>query len=454
MTGRHNRRNWQWYWLEVGICLAALAVSAFAQCPVSNPDDDLPPPLPSVTSSTRTGEPRIPESGYLSNASYASTYFGFVIDLPIEVDGHRIMMPLMPPGQHALLALGFQEGRRSGTLLITASEPKNAFQEMTEEERKAEFQAWAKNETPAIQPIRPPDELMRTGHWYHISKHSGDVTTVQYWTFIKNYLIRVKVASNDAAFLRKTKEAVSGVKFYCAQEDGTLINEDGKIVPTPGEGYQGPTIPSALVDAALADKPALDFIERGEFAKGVYRNDEMGLIYAYPAMWDADHEDPAPTAKDDAAQRTWDVLEACSLLLLRLFPERNSHEQRITLRAVDQTCLGLPAPMSATDHFGAEELGAYLQMLGAFGEVRSSRTVLQDERLFAVYSGVAPEHSDAEALGQRRMEAMTVTRHRKLLLIWAWIAPSSAELKAIPATTVTFEDGPAVQLRADAIEKP
>ena len=60
------------------------------------------------------------------------------------------------------------------------------------------------------------------------------MTSVQYWTFIKNYLVRVKVASNDGAFLRKTKEAVEGVKFYCALEDGTLINDQGKVVPTPG----------------------------------------------------------------------------------------------------------------------------------------------------------------------------------------------------------------------------
>ena len=92
------------------------------------------------------GEPRLPESGYLSKTSYASTYFGFVIDLPIALDGHRVMLPLMPPGQHALLAIGFQEGRRSGTLLITASEPPNPLHEMSEEERKAEFQAWAKGE--------------------------------------------------------------------------------------------------------------------------------------------------------------------------------------------------------------------------------------------------------------------------------------------------------------------
>src|SRR5208283_628664 len=136
MDGRWRRQGER-------MLLALLVVLSFAcgmaaQCPVSNPDDDLPPPLPLVTSSTREGEPQIPESGRLSNSYYTSTYFGFVIELPIAVDGHRIMMPLMPEGQHALLALGFQQGHRSGTLLITASEPNTPAHEMSDAERQAE----------------------------------------------------------------------------------------------------------------------------------------------------------------------------------------------------------------------------------------------------------------------------------------------------------------------------
>jgi hypothetical protein len=433
----------------------AVVCEMAAQCPVNNPDEDLPPPMATITSSTRQGEPRIPESGYLADTSYASVYFGFVMELPIPVDGHRIMMPLMPPGQHALLALGFQQGRRTGTMLITASEPNNFFPEMSDEERKGEFQAWAKSQAPSQQPIRPPDWLMRTGKFYHIAKHQGDMTTIQYWTFIKNYLIRVKVASNDASFLRKSKEAVDGIKFYCAQEDGTLINEQGDAVPTPGEGYQGPTIPTSVVDTALSDKPALEQIVRGEIAPGAYRNDEIGMTYTYPTTWEASKGEPNPSAKDTAAQRTHDALDACSLTLLRLTPPEtegaNAGGRAITLRAIDQTCLGLPAPASVTDHLGAEELGAYLTMLGATGELRSTNVISREGHVFAEYSGVLGGHAERQSLGQRQNEAVAVARHHKLLLVWSWVAATSAELTAMPKTSVSFEDAPPIDLVPAAV---
>jgi hypothetical protein len=445
-------RTLQHGWLTI-LLLFSLTGYMAAQCPVSNPDDDVPPPLPTVSSSTRQGEPRLPESGYLSTTSYASTYFGFVFDLPLPLDGHRLMMPLMPPGQHALLAMGFQQGRRSGTLLITASEPNNPIHEMTDDEHKAEFAAWAKGE-PRHQ-ITPPDWLTRTGRFYHIAQHKGDITTVQYWTFIKNYLIRVKVQSNDRDFLSRTKLAVGSVKFLCAQEDGTLIDEHGKIVPTPGEGYQGPTIPTALVNAALDEQPALEQIATGEAAAGTYRNEEIGLTYRYPTTWESLQTEPGPPAKDETEQRTRDVLSACSLVLLRLTPPAAEGAQAgprtITLRAIDQTCLGLPAPASITDHLGAEELGAYLQMLGAFGELRSTNLAMHENHLFAEYSGVVGEHPEGQPLAQRRNEAVAVTRHRKLLLVWSWIAPSLAELASMPNTSVSFEDAPPIDLVAASV---
>ncbi len=123
----------------------------------------------------------------------------------------------------------------------------------------------------------------------------------------------------------------------------------------------------------------------------------------------------------------------------------------ITLRAIDQTCLGLPAPASITDHLGAEELGAYLQMLGASGELRSTNLSMYADHLFAEYSGVVGEHAEAQPLGQRRNEAVAVTRHRKLLLVWSWIAPSAADLGNMPKTSVSFEGAPPIDLIATTV---
>jgi hypothetical protein len=324
---------------------------------------------------------------------------------------------------------------------------------MTDEERKAEFLAWAKGE-PRHQ-ITPPDWLTRTGRFYHIAQHKGDLTTVQYWTFIKNYLIRVKVESNDRDFLNKTRLAVANLKFYCAQEDGTVLDEQGKIVSTPGEGYQGPTIPTSVVNAALDEQPALEVIPTGEVAEGTYRNEEIGLTYRYPTTWDMVKRGEDPPPKDDTEQRARDVLNACSLVLVRLAPSAaegaKSASPTITLRAIDQTCLALPAPASITDHLGAESLGAYLQMLGAFGELRSTNLAMHSNHLFAEYSGVVGEHPEGQSLAQRRIEAVAVTRHRKLLLVWSWIAPSAAELTAMPASSVSFEDAPPIELLAATV---
>src|ERR1019366_7357189 len=173
-----------------------------------------------------------------------------------------------------------------------------------------------------------------------------------------------------------------------------------------------------------------------------YRNEEIGLTYTYPTTWEVLRREADPPAKDETEQRTHDVLQACSLVLLRLAPPAaggaKSDTRAITLRAIDQTCLGLPAPASITDHLGAEELAAYLQMLGAFGELRSTNLAMRTNHLFAEYSGVVGEHPEGRPLGQRRNEGVAVTRHRKLLLVWSWVAPSAAELNAMPKTSVTW----------------
>jgi len=101
--------------------------------------------------------------------------------------------------------------------------------------------------------------------------------------------------------------------------------------------------------------------------------------------------------------------------------------------------------MSSSDTLGAEALGAYLDMLGLLGEVRSSSLVRHGNQLFAEYQCFAGRRAD-DKLARREVQAAAITRHRKLLLVWTWTAPSAAELAAMPATIVSFEDAPPIEL--------
>jgi len=71
--------------------------------------------------------------------------------------------------------------------------------------------------------------------------------------------------------------------------------------------------------------------------------------------------------------------------------------------------------------------------------------------LFAEYSGVVSERADGQPLAARRSEAVAVTRHRKLLLVWSWIAPTQAELGSMPKTSVSFEEAAPIDLIAAAV---
>ena len=79
-----------------------------------------PPQTRLATHSKSSAEPLLPESGLLTDDTYTNLYFGFSFHLPIPLHGHRLMLPIRLPGEHALLAIGFQDGQHYGTLVVIA----------------------------------------------------------------------------------------------------------------------------------------------------------------------------------------------------------------------------------------------------------------------------------------------------------------------------------------------
>lgn len=442
--------------LAILFLLIALMTHASAQCSTSAADAGLLPKLPAEKKAP--AEPILPEAGFLTNTHYTSQFFGFAFDLPLTVQGHQIMMPLMPEKRHALLALQFDQGRETGSLMVTAEDPKPGYDVNIPEERQKEIQTWSRYGTQSGQlPVYSvPQFMLRSGHFYHRITRRMHQYAAHYWAGINNYTVNVYIATNDGDFLRKAKDAMDDAKFYCPQDDGTLLARDGKPVKVAGEPYAGPTVPTALVNAALRDTPVKD-IPLGEIAERTYRNPELGFSYELPAGWK-----PLVTAKGDppaeaTALREYRFLHACSQTLLQAVPQQqkpgDAYRSAIVLRALDPNCLAMRTAASLTDKRTADEVAASLEQLGEFGAVASDELLSIDGHLFMAFYGTIGTSPRGSDLAERRSQTMFATRYNKLLLVWTFMAENTSALEALPTGAVTFGDAPAIRLRTPKPQK-
>ena len=241
---------------------------------------------------------------------------------------------------------GFENASHSGTDHRHGDRATSWTGGVSSEQQQQEFNNWAAAGSPqqgATLRYPIPDYLLRTGHFYSSVHHKGENYAALYWTRIKNYNVKILVASNDQDFLRKSKHAMAGAAhFYCTQDDGTLTTTDGKPVKPEGDLYMGPTVPTSLADSAVKDKPALENIPLGGVSDGIYRNPDLGLQYEIPKGWDvspAEANDDPP--RDATALREHEFLHACSKTLLRIVQHGSSDaahkaaKPTIILRALD-----------------------------------------------------------------------------------------------------------------------
>ena len=443
------------------LMLGCTVTMLHAQCPsppyANSADPNLIFKRPAPPKRAPGQEPLLPEAGFLSNTHYTSQFFGLAFDLPMTVQGHEIMVPVMPEKQHALLMLQYENGERNGYIQVTATDPRPGYEVSTPEKEQEELERWAQNQTAFGGQLQfpVPSFLLRSGHFYSSTRRVGRNYAAQYWVGINNYMVKVMVRTNDKDFLRKAKNLMADAQFYCPQDDGTLINEDGKPVKVEGVPYTGPTVPTFRVNAALRDEPGKN-IPHGEIVAGVYRNPEAGLQYRVPRGWDvvaADKSDPPPP-QDESTLREYKFLHACSQTLLQIAPrlpvgvKEQQPTPAIVLRALDPACLSMRTATSLTDKRTADEVAASLEQMGEFGEIYSDELRSTHGHLFMIFHGTLATTQRGEDLGQRMSQTIFATRYNKLLLMWSVIAPDAAALAEIPISDILFDGSPAIELRA------
>jgi hypothetical protein len=459
--------------LAVIVLVLGLAIVTCAQCAPLRTD-------PSKLPRDARKEALLPESGYLSNTAYTSSFFGFALDLPIAAQGHMVQLPLMPDGQHALLAIAFQNGDRSGSLTIDAIDPREGLEGFSAQQQRQQIysrspgavqpgpqvesagqpQIAPQGALVAPQPQVEPRQFQLPAERFRLTeRHQGDRYTALYRTQIKNYRVGVLVVTNDRSFLQKSKQAVATMRFYCAADDGILATKEGELVTPEGERYEGPTVPTWRADVAIQSNRGLA-ISPGEVADGVYRNSDLGFQYELPKGWEVlpTHNSGSPPA-DPSLLRQFQFLHACSRTLLRLQQSgtsdaaRSARRPMIVLRALDPNCLSMRTPSALSDLRTTEEVGVSLEAMSEFGQVVSHELVSVSGQLFMVFRGTIAAAAEGEELAQRMSQTMFATNYNQTLLVWSFMAPTAKELATIPAGGITLGESQPIQLSAAAAAK-
>lgn len=211
-------------WVSLVLCCAQLC----AQCP-----------LPAQTgdhNSKSSAEALLPESGLLSDDTYTNLYFGFSFRSPISIHGHRLMLPLSLPGEHALFATGFQDNRRYGTVTVTAGGNSAEYdQRITPDQAQQREDEIARSKPGApnrLDYAPPPIRFKRT------DKRAGEVHATQYAARIRNYTVRFNIQTNDKAFLDKARQAVEEVSIFCTDDTGEVFHSQWKAICSSRSSYQ------------------------------------------------------------------------------------------------------------------------------------------------------------------------------------------------------------------------
>lgn len=441
--------------LTIVLLLLAAASKSRAQCPTVDDDADTNPhPVPTFRSDKPPvlEEPILPEAAFLSDTHYTNQFFGFGLDLPMSVEGHEIMMAVMPEREHALLSLQYEKGKLSGYITITAQDPRPGLDVKTpDQQQQAQMRLWAQNGGPggSPPPFPIPEYMLHTGHFYSSLRHKGGVFAAQYWTAINNYVVKVVIGTNDKDFLARAKKSMAEVKFYCTQDDGTLTTTKGDPVKPVGEPYQGPTVPTFRVNHAILEQPGKN-IPAGEVKDNSYNNAQVGLHYTFPRGWQAlplNRSDPSL----DTESREYQFLHACSRMLLRLAPQPGAGRSyrdgpMIVLRALDYNCLSMRTAVTLADKRALDEVAATFEQMGEFGQIDTDQLKTISDHLFMVFHGTVSKDLRGEDLAERYSQTIYATRFNKLLLVWSLMAPTRSDLEQIPTSGIELQGLPPIEL--------
>lgn len=384
----------------------------------------------------------LPETGVLTPHDYRNVFYSFSLDLPESAERVPLRTRIMQRGGHALLAMSFRDGNTPTEVAISSFDSSSSH---VLDPAGAAKRVVADAERKHIAfDLRPQLLHFKNGspfHYVEIYRYSEKRITCHLFFSVQGHLLQV-TASSTAERAKFKAWLIGALHFGDA------------VITLDARSYLGPTIPDAVVERKILDKPGRRLPADIRVNGLTFINATTGLQYRIPAGWKV----MAPSAPEppehfeviaqDAAVVTRQRLlfRACSRTLLRLAGPtasnwRTDHSAngipRLRLLALDPGCLQLSFPKAGDAHAAADFSRALLEYPD-FEEVRSSEFTDIAGEMFYVVRSLLPDETGADGLRHRLTQTAYVVERNGQLLVWFFSARIESAIPRLDGATLDF----------------
>ena len=408
---------------------------------------------PHSTSASVPTPARYPDQGLLSNYRYANAFFGFSVDLPADAglrpvptanpaDGSVALLETLGPSPHrSILAISAYpvSGKRLDARLLLRRELDDEL-------------------TIGVEELHGLSRASIAGHpFFYFETRRGIDQHAIYATDLNGYVLRLVAAGRDAKLVQQLEAAVTRMRFFPPESVGEYIG-------VGAQPYNGPAIPSYVLEELKSDPPARK-LEAGGVAGNIYENHALGFRYELPRGWHYGTEAAVmPEVARSREQNTGQpaiatnqrlLLKACERTLVSAWRMAQQPTGAIayddfgevTISAMSLTCY--PNVKFPDLSEGKDTVRDFLVAYGLghpiFQDMKDARAFERDGRTFIVMNGVIAFQDTGDALSRRVSVALALTAHRGYLLSFFFAAPHESDLRELMNANASFDPEPALK---------
>ncbi len=396
---------------------------------------------------------RYPDQGFLSNYRYLNAFFGFSIDLPADAELRSVPTANPTDGSIALLETLGSSPHRS--ILAISAYPVG--------DKHLDARLLLRRElddelTIGVEELHGLSKASIAGHpFFYFETRRGIDQHAIFATELDGYVLHFVTAGRDPKLVQQLEAAVGRMRFFPPQSIGDFLG----IGCQP---YDGPAIPSQVLDQLKTDPPAKK-LDAGRVEGNVYENTPLGFGYQLPKGWHfgteaavmpaVERSREANTGKPAVADNQRTLLKACERTLVsawRAEPQQTGSIAyddfgEVTISAMSLACF--PNVKFPDLSKGKDTVRDFLVVYGLghpiFQDMKDARAFEREGHTFILMNGVVAYKEEGDALSRRVSVALALTAHRGYLLSFFFAAPHDDELRQLMNAKLSFDPEPAVK---------